>query len=148
MLERLRLIWIAFFLAVCVYALVPWFVAFEGLDSAAPSTVALRSGLHAGALGTAVASFLVRRQCTHRLLAAMQPDAPPAGDLWAQLQTGSVLTWAISEVVALIGVAIALVTRNPYDALPFAGAALFLLYMHRLALWPVALIERTAGSRP
>ena len=145
-LARLRIIWIAFFAAVCVYTLVPWFVVGDGLDSATANTDAMRSGLQAGAIGAAVASFLSRRRWSKIILEAAQPGAPARGDAWTQLQFGCIITWAICEVVALIGIATALVTRHAVEVVPYAGAALFLLYMHRLAMWPVPQVEPAAGS--
>jgi len=132
-LSKLRIIWIAFFVAVCVYALLPWLLIGDRLDSAAPDTESLRSGLQAGAIGVAMASFLAKRRWTKLLL---QSDAAPS-DRWTQLQLGCVVTWLITEVVGLIGLAIALVTRHAAEGVPYAGAALFLLYMHRLDMWPV-----------
>jgi hypothetical protein len=132
---KLRIIWIAFFAAVCVYSAVPWFVIRDRLDTAAPDTEATRSGLQAGAVGAAVASFLARRRWSKRVLASAQPGGD--GDAWTPLQAGCLVTWAICEVVALAGVATALVARQPAEGVPYALAALFLLYMHRVALWPI-----------
>jgi len=142
-LDRLRLLWLAFFAAVCVYVAVPWLVIGEHLDTAATATPPLVSGLHVGAIGAAVASFLVRRSYTGQLIDGVQRGTPPPA-LWGRLFVACIVTWAVTEAVALIGVAIALVTRNPYDAIPFAGAALFLLHMHRVNTWPVAQIAAAA----
>ncbi|MEO8603377.1 MAG: hypothetical protein ABI629_12445 [bacterium] len=136
-LDKLRIIWIAFFAAVCVYALVPWFALRDGLDAAAPNTEAMRLGLQAGAIGAAMASFLTRRRWSKLIVAAAQPGAAPGPDVLTLLQTGCIVTWLISEVVALVGLAVALVTRHAVEVVPYAAAALFLLYMHRLALWPL-----------
>jgi hypothetical protein len=141
----LRILWNAFFAATCLYAVIPWFAIAEHVDSAAAATQALVSGLRLGAIGAAVASFLLRRQFMTGLQAALQPGAAPT-DLWRQLLIGCTVTWMITEVVAGVGLAIAMVTRNPYEVVPYAGAALFLLYMHRLAMWPVAEIEQAMGG--
>lgn len=134
-LSKLRIIWIAFFAAVCVYAIVPWLVIGDRLDTAAPNTDAMRSGLQAGAIGAAVASFLTRRRWIKGILASAEPGG--SGDAWTRLQFGCIITWAICEIVGLVGVATALVTRQPIEGVPYALAALFLLYMHRVALWPI-----------
>jgi hypothetical protein len=134
-LAKLRIIWIAFFAAVCLYSVVPWFVIDDRLDSAAANTEAMRSGLQAGAIGAAVSSFLARRRWIKLIIASAEPGG--SGDTWTRLQTGCIVTWAISEIVALVGVATALVTRQPAQGVPYALAALFLLYMHRVALWPI-----------
>lgn len=146
-LGRLRLLWTAFFLAVCIAVVAPFAVIGERRDDAAAATPALVSGLHAGAVGAAVASFLIRKRLNDRLLAALEAGVP-AGELWAQLLSACLVTWAISESVAFVGVAIALVTRNPFDAIPFAGAALFLLYMHRVATWPAGIRLTAADPAP
>lgn len=146
-LGRLRVLWTAFFLTVCTTVVVPFVVIDAGRDAAAVATPALVSGLHAGAVGAAVASFLVRKRLNDRLLAALAA-AVPAPELWVRLLSACLVTWAISEAVAFLGVAIALVTRNPFDAIPFAGAALFLLYMHRVATWPAATHLTAAPPAP
>ena len=143
--DKLRIVWNAFFAATCLYAVVPWFAITEHLDAAAAATPPLVSGLRIGAIGAAIASFLLRRQFAVGLLAALQPGAAPS-NLWSQLLIGCSVTWMITEVVAGIGLAIAMVTRDPYEVIPYAGATLFLLYMHRLAMWPVAQIEQAMGG--
>ncbi len=143
---RLRIMWLAFLAAAVIYAFIPWLAIAERLDSAAAATPPLVSGLRFGAIGVAVASFLLRRNFMRVLLAALQPGAAPGTDLWARLQTSCIVTWSVTETVAIVGLFIAFVTRNPYEVLPYVGAAIFLLYMHRLDVWPVEQIEQAAGS--
>lgn len=143
--KRLRIMWLAFLAAALVYALVPWVAIAEQLDSAAPDTPPLVSGLRFGAIGAAVASFLVRRQTMQGLAVALQPGAA-AVDLWTRLTTACLVTWSVTEAVAIVGLFIAFVTRNPYEVVPYVGATVFLLYMHRPAMWPLAEIERASGG--
>jgi F0F1-type ATP synthase membrane subunit c/vacuolar-type H+-ATPase subunit K len=144
--KRLRIMWLAYLAAALIYAVLPWFAIAEHLDSAAPDTPPLVSGLRFGAIGAAVASFLVRRQTMTGLAAALQSGAASGPDLWTRLTSACIITWSVTETVAIVGLFIAFVTRNPYEVVPYVGATVFLLYMHRLAMWPVAEIERATGG--
>lgn len=143
--KRLQIMWLAFLAAALIYALLPWFAIAEQLDSAAPDTPPLVSGLRFGAIGAAVASFLVRRQTMQGLAAAVQSGAATS-DLWTRLTTACILTWSVTETVAIVGLFIAFVTRNPFEVIPYVGATVFLLYMHRPAMWPLAQIEEATGG--
>lgn len=140
---QLRIIWIAFLVAVAVYAPIPWLVIGAGADDAAPATEAVRSGLHAGALGAGLASFLSRRWWSNAVAAAAQSG----GEAFIQLRTGCLVTWAVSETVALIGLGLALITRQPAEAVPFAAVAVLLLWFHRPAKWP-PLTAPAGGGAP
>lgn len=146
MRQQLRIMWIAFLAAVAVYTPLPWLIIDAGADSAAPVNEALRSGLHSGALGAAVASFLSRRWFTNGIEAALKAGGPPAGELWARLRLGCLSTWMVSEAVALIGLMLGLMSRQPLDALPLAGGAIALLLLHRPSVWPLDAVERAEGA--
>jgi hypothetical protein len=143
-----RVIWIAFLLAVGIYAPVPFLLVAGGMDDAAPLPSPARSGLYYAALGAAAASFAARRWWTNSLLAALGSTsaAPARTDAWARLRAGCIITWALCEAVALIGVALALVARRPTDGVPLATAAAGLLYLHRPAAWPLQTLARAAGD--
>jgi hypothetical protein len=100
-------------------------------------------------LGAGVASILARRWWTNSLRAALggSPGAPVSADPWARLRAGCIVTWALSEAVAIIGLTLALVARQPSEAVPFAAAAAALLVYHRPSNWPIDAIE-SLGSRP
>lgn len=145
--RQLDIMWMAFLGAVVVYTPLPWLIIGAGADDAAPGNEAVRSGLHSGALGAAVASFLVRRWFTNALLTARQAGAPVA-ERWMRLRLGCLSTWMVSEAVALIGLMLALIDRQPLEALPLAGGALVLLVLHRPAVWPFEAVEEAAGAPP
>lgn len=143
--NQLRIMWIAFLAAVAVYTPLPWLIIQAGADGAVPANEALRSGLHSGALGAAVASFLTRRWFTKALRTALQSGNASAGELWARLRLGCLSTWMVSESVALIGLMLGLITRQPLDAVPLAAGAAVLLVLHRPSVWPIDDVERAEG---
>jgi hypothetical protein len=145
MRSQLRIMWIAFLGAVAVYTPLPWLIIQAGADSTLPANEALRSGLHSGALGAAVASFLTRRWFTRALHTALQSGSASAGELWTRLRLGCLSTWMVSEAVALIGLMLGLISRQPLDAVPLAAGAAVLLYLHRPAVWPINAVERAEG---
>jgi hypothetical protein len=146
-IRLLRIIWIAFLAAVVVYTPIPWLVVAEGADRAPPPPPGVRSGLHFAALGAAVSSFVTKRWWTNSVLAAVgSPRAAPVGaDAWARLRIGCVISWALSEAVAIIGLTLAIIARRPLDAVPFAAAAALLLVWHRPASWPLQALPRAGG---
>ncbi len=149
-IKLLHVIWVAFLVAVGLYAPIPFLILAEGADVAAPAPSAVRSGLHFAALGAAVSSFVAKRWWTNSLLAAVRsaPAAQATADVWARLRAGCVLTWALSEAVALIGLGAALVARRPADGVPLAAAAALLLYFHRPAAWPLQALASARGQTP
>jgi crotonobetainyl-CoA:carnitine CoA-transferase CaiB-like acyl-CoA transferase len=106
--------------------------------------------LHFAALGAAVASFMAKRWWTNSLRAAVRVEAGAGvgvgGDAWARLRAGCLITWAISEAVAIIGLVAALLARRPAGAVPLAIAAALLLYLHRPAAWPLEEVARQRGE--
>src|SRR5215470_5342570 len=133
----LYILWIAFLIAVGVYTTVPYVLIREGADEAAALPAAARSGLYFAALGAAVSSFAAKRWWSNSLLAAARSVTPARADAWIRLRAGCVVTWALSELVALLGFALAMIARRPADVLPFTLAAALLLYLHRPAAWPI-----------
>jgi hypothetical protein len=142
----LYIMWIAFLLAVGLYAPVPYLLIREGADDAAALPVAARSGLYFAALGAAVSSLAAKRWWTNSLLAVVRSEVPTPvkADVWMRLRAGCVVTWALSEAVALLGFALAMIARRPADGVPFAAGAALLLYLQRPATWPVAALESAA----
>jgi F0F1-type ATP synthase membrane subunit c/vacuolar-type H+-ATPase subunit K len=143
----LRIIWIAFLAAVVVYALIAWLVVAEGVDHAPPPPPGVRSGLYFAALGAAVSSFVTKRWWINSALAAVgSPSGAQVGDdAWARLRIGCMISWALSEAVAIIGLTLAIIARRPLDAVPFAAAAALLLVWHRPASWPLQALRRAGG---
>jgi hypothetical protein len=138
-MRLLQILWIAFLVAVALYTPLPYLIIREGADDAAALPPVARSGLYSAALGAAVASFAAKRWWTNSLLALArsEPALPARTDIWIRLRAGCVVTWALSETVALLGLTLAMIARRPLDGLAFSVAAALLLYVHRPATWPV-----------
>lgn len=145
--KRLRLIWVAFLVAVFLYAPVPWLLITEGLDSAPPEPAGVNSSLNFAALGAGVSSIIAKRWWIHSLLAASEADTGTRlrADLWARLRTGCVITWVLSEAVAMLGLALALVARQPMESVAPTAAAALLLVLHRPESWPLQTVATATG---
>jgi F0F1-type ATP synthase membrane subunit c/vacuolar-type H+-ATPase subunit K len=139
-LRQLQITWAAFLLVVAFYTPIPFLL---GSSAPAPPPV-LRTGLIFAGLGAAVAAFGTKRWWSNSLLAALQRGGE-GDDAWARLRAGCIITWALSETVALIGMAVAIAGRRPTDVLPFSAAAALLLYFHRLSTWPLDALARAEG---
>ena len=116
-------------------------------DSAPLPPLGVRSGLHFAALGAAASSFVAKRWWSNSLLAAMSAasGAGVGDDAWARLRIGCVITWALSEAVAIVGLTLSIIARRPLAAVPFAAGAVLLLYLHRPASWPLQALMRLGG---
>jgi hypothetical protein len=70
--------------------------------------------------------------------AALRPEAAGrlAADAWNRLQVHCLIVWAMSEAPAILGLVLAVLSRDLGDLLPFAAAGAVLLYVHRPAVWP------------
>ncbi len=137
----LGILWIAMLNAVGIYALVCLFVV-EPLDSRSAEEVEwLRYVLSAAAVGLGVLSVWWRRQF-------LSPDRAVSGEPTAieftQLQTHSLIVWAFSEAIALLGLVLGFLTHSFREFAPFALAAAALLLLHRPTNLP---INRAADAR-
>ena len=134
--QRLRIIWAAFVAAAAFYAVVPYLIVLPG---GAPMPLSVRSALHFAAAGAAVSSFVARRWWTHSLAAARDRggSAASAGGLAARLTAGCVVTWALGEVVSIMGLVVALLAHDPGAALPLALGGVVVLALHRPSVWPL-----------
>jgi hypothetical protein len=137
--RRLHMIWMAFLAAVVLYAPLPWLLIAEGADSAPTPPAGVSSGLNFAALGAGVSSIIAKRWWINSLRAALQaePAARVRADPWARLRIGCLITWSLSEAVAILGLALALVTRQPMESIAPAAAAALLLVLHRPDSWPL-----------
>jgi hypothetical protein len=146
--KSLQLLWAAFLVAIVLYAPIPWLIVSAGADSVAAPPPGVRSGLRFAALGAGASSFVAKRWWTNSLVAALRSThaAGAAADVWARLRAGCMVVWALSEAVALIGLASALIAQRPLEAVPMTAAAVLLLYLHRPASWPLPALER--GGQP
>jgi hypothetical protein len=48
-----------------------------------------------------------------------------------------VVAWAMAEAIAVLGLVLAILSREVDDFLPFAAAAVVVLYLNRPAVWPI-----------
>jgi len=82
------------------------------------------------ALAAAVGTFSIRETLARRHLrsGALDP-ATPAG--FARLRTALLLMWALCDGIGGIGLAIALLSGTPSQAVPYALGAAALLLLHR-----------------
>lgn len=144
----LGILWAAFLIAVIAYTPLPFVIIHEvGVELVPPG---VRTGLLFAAAGAAVSSFVARRWWIHSVLAAADAavSTPVSVDAWARLRVGCIITWALSEVVALIGLAVAVMWGQPLDGLPLSAAAVLLLYYHRPASWPIGKLVVEGESAP
>jgi hypothetical protein len=147
--RRLHMIWLAFLAAVALYAPLPWLIIAEGADSVPTPPAGVSSGLNFAALGAGVSSVVAKRWWTNSLRAALQaePAARVRADLWARLRIGCLITWALSEAVAILGLALALITRQPMESIAPAAAAALLLVLHRPDSWPLQAVAEARESQ-
>lgn len=147
-LRILHIFWISFLAAVAVYVPVPVLIGAEGGEYGAVVPDAVRASMHSAALGAAVASFLARRWWTNSLLAALRRAPGPAVrvDPWIRLRAGCLITWFLSDAVAIIGLLLAILTHRPLAGVPFSLGAALLLYLHRPAVWPLDALLHPEGA--
>jgi hypothetical protein len=127
----LRVLWSAFLGGAVLYGLMPYFIPLSRED-ALPA--AMQAGAYYAAAGAAAGAFITRRWWLHSIAAAA-PDRKLMDD---RTKAGAIVTWAITEAVSVIGLMRAYLSADPSSGLPFAVAALALLYLHRPAVWPSA----------
>lgn len=131
----LQIMWGAFVGAAMIYGFVPY-LAPAGDDALTP---AAHGAMYSAAAGAAVASFVTRRWWINSIAARQTAGAVPAdtGALQARVKAGAIVTWALSEAVAIIGVVRAFLGHDPSYGLPFVAASVLLLYLHRPSTWPL-----------
>lgn len=139
--QALRLLWGAFLAAAVLYGLLPFLLLSPGADGLSPS---MHGAMYSAAAGAAVASFVTRRWWISSIRAALErPHASGPGgrqNLEMRIKAGAVITWSLSEAVALIGMVRAIASHDPGHAVPFVTTSVLLLYLHRPAAWPMAAV--------
>lgn len=117
----MRILWLAFVLSLIMYFV---FTIFVGRNENATPNNNLSLTLIVVALSTVVISFLLKSKLVNR--AIEQQQVP-------MVQQAYVVTWAIAEVGALLGLLDFFVTGNPYFYVPMliAGAGQLLHYPRR-----------------
>jgi hypothetical protein len=148
----LRVMWGAFLLSIGAYAAV--FVVVTGRGSAVldpPLATVLRPVFWVLGLAGAWGSVQARRTFTRRLTADV--PAPVGGEesgaetvqALDTLRIACIITWAMCEMVAILGFVLGLLSYRAADFFPFALGAAALLYIHRLEAWPLDRIARREG---
>ena len=124
-----RILWYALLFSQVVYLYVPTRLA--GGSTASPESVdRISLVLAAVAIGVGVATLIVRR----RMLVApiqtgqLDPDTPEG---FQKAFVPFILNLALTESIAIHGLVIALLSREPVRAWPFAVAAFALMFWHR-----------------
>jgi hypothetical protein len=141
-LRRLHLIWIAFLAMVVTFLPVPWLIVDSGADTAPLPPVGMDSSLNFAALGAGASSIVAKRWWINSLRASLEGDAPASATAWTRLRTGCLITWALSESVAMLGLALGIVSRQPLESIAPVVAAGLLLYLHRPDSWPLEAVAR------
>lgn len=131
--RQLNLIHISFVAAIFVYVLV---IVFQTREPGIPADVSvIRPILILAAVLAAGASIWWRRRATGET--QFKPlERSSAADSFERLQTDCIITWALSESVAIMGLVLALLSHDYGTFMPFAAAALALLAVHRPGVWP------------
>jgi F0F1-type ATP synthase membrane subunit c/vacuolar-type H+-ATPase subunit K len=127
-LQTLKLIWLALLFCLGIYALLPPLLRLPQSDTVAQFQAVLFVALGAVAIVTVVAVLMIRRLGLVGPLARgeLDPDTPE-GRSRAFLVT--VITWALSESVALYGVVLYLLFHDAVHLYPFLLLALGLLLL-------------------
>jgi F0F1-type ATP synthase membrane subunit c/vacuolar-type H+-ATPase subunit K len=133
--QRLRIIHVAFVASVFIYSLVLIFVTRQPGDAGDISI--LRPVLIVAAALSAGGSIWWRRRATGETQ-FMPLEKTGGADSLDQLEANCIITWAFSESVAIYGLVLGFLSRDPGSFMPFGAAALVLLAIHRpgSAVWP------------
>ena len=148
----LRVMWGAFLFSIGAYAVAFVLVTGRGngvLDSSLATT--LRPVFWLLGLAGAWGSVQARRTFTRRLTAGApagigsEEGGLETGPALDTLRVACVITWAMCEMVAILGFVLGLLSYRTADFFPFALVAAALLYAHRLESWPLDQIARREG---
>ena len=125
----LRILWLVLLLSQVIYLVVAHIVPSETTSSA--TSVTLPSiALAIFSIGLAVFTLVWRRRMLVAPIQAGQLD-PNTEEGLGRVFVPYVLTIIVTESIAINGFAIALLSREPERAYPFALAAFALMYYHR-----------------
>lgn len=125
-----RIVWGALMASVVIYGVVAYVLSTT--NEPQPIDPTLRWALAAAAVFTAMASITLRRIKLPALAEEPSPyhraapveAAPP--EVLGELMTAYILTWALSEAVAVFGLVLAIISYTYEAYLPYALAALIL----------------------
>ncbi len=135
--QVLKMIWGAMLGAVLTYGVVCLVIVGAGDAGRLEENNALRYALSAAAILVGAVSVWWRR----RFLPGETAAGAPVKLAFAQVQSHSVIVWALSEAVALFGLVMGVLTHSFAEFLPFALAAAALLLLHRPSNLPLDQIQ-------
>jgi F0F1-type ATP synthase membrane subunit c/vacuolar-type H+-ATPase subunit K len=126
----LRVIWFAMFAALLTYAGISALLANTSEPMNEDALQPLRYGFTVAGIVIGAASIIWRRR--------FLPSGAHAPLPLAQLQTHSIIVWAMSEAVAVLGLILSVLTHSFREFVPFGLAAAGLLALHRPSNLPSA----------
>jgi F0F1-type ATP synthase membrane subunit c/vacuolar-type H+-ATPase subunit K len=134
----LTILWLAFLTAVGLYAVVLFFILSSNEAAPAQTAEALRQAFLTVGAVLAVACLWWRRRFASP---AAAPAVPRPTDVSEKNTMGEtirrcVVAWAMADAIAVLGLVLAILSREVDDFLPFAAAAVVVLYLNRPAVWP------------
>ena len=137
--QLLKVIWFAMLSAIGSYTVVCLLVV--GIQDAGRR--AENDSLRYAMTGIATVLGVISVWWRWHFLSASTTQEAPAKLSFARLQSHSLVVWALSEAVAIVGLAMGLLTQSFAEFLPFAVAAAALLLLHRPSNLPLDRLEAT-----
>lgn len=145
----LTILWLAFLVAVGIYAVVLFFIVTTTDVPPVMPVETLRLVLQVIGGALAFLSLWWRRRFTNQVVLDIgaRPSNGPNGDPLDELTRRCVLAWAMADAIAILGLVLGILSRNVGDFVPFAAAALLVLYLNRPAAWRIqSIIDRARAS--
>jgi hypothetical protein len=153
--RQLRVVWIGFLGGVGVYtALLFGLLQQQPSPRVEPTLLAvLRPTFITASFLIALGSIVWHRNLSEQFASTVDPNPPlaakPQGSSPVdRVRMGCVVTWALSEAIALFGFVLGFLSGSLAFYAPFAAAAAILLYVHRLETWPLAEAVQRARQSP
>ncbi len=130
----LQLIWLAFLASIIFYLLILMLLSQQS-DVAQESLVeVLRPLFWVISTLLAIASFVWRQQVAD-LDRRRRRMSTARG--FTRLRVACIVTWGLSEAVAILGLVLGALTYRFADYAPLVSVGILLLFIHRPAAWPV-----------
>ena len=130
----LQIIWLAFVSSIVFYLFILMLLSqqSDGFDEGALEY--LRPAFWVLATILAIASFVWRQQVAD-LDSSRRRISATTGFL--RLRVACLVTWALSEAVAVLGLVLGALTYRFADYAPLVTVGVILLFVHRPAAWPI-----------
>jgi hypothetical protein len=132
--QQLRAIYASFAAAIFLYILVLSF-NLQG-NGQASSDDPMRHAVMLAAVMFAGASVWWRRRAS-RAMELIPAEEKTDGSAFNRLRTNCIITWSLSESVAVMGLILGFLAHDLRAFAPYAAAALGLLTIHRPSTWPL-----------